>query len=97
MGRFALVTEEKKRQFHAKFLPDGLKWEEHNEPDDLIQNELGFAAGTYPIYTSYFFQAGLRIPIDPLLVDFLHKTYLHIGHVAPNAIRIILGIAEINR
>ena len=97
MGRFALVTEEKKRQFHAKFLPDGLKWEEYCGSDDLIQGKLEFVAGTYPIYTSYFFQAGLRIPFNPLLVDFLHRTHLHIGHVAPNAVRIILGIAEINR
>ena len=74
MGRYALVTEERIRQFQAKFLPDGLKWEEHVGPDDLIQDKLEIAAGTYPVYASYFFQAGLKIPFDPLLVDFLHRT-----------------------
>ena len=83
MGRFALVTEEKKRQFQTKFLPDGLKWEEYSGSDDPIQDRLELAAGTYPIYTSYFFQAGFRVPFDPLLVDFLHRTNLHIGHLAP--------------
>ena len=34
MGRFALVTEEKKRQFQTKFLSDGLQWEEHSGSDD---------------------------------------------------------------
>ena len=97
MGRFALVTEEKKRQFQTKFLPDGLQWEEHSGSDDPIQDRLELAAGTYPIYTSYFFQAGLRVPFDPLLVDFLHRTSLHIGHLSPNAVRIILSVAEINR
>jgi len=97
MGRYALVTEERKRQFQTKFLPDGLEWEEYSGSDDPIQGRLELAAGTYPIYTSYFWQAGLRIPFDPLLVDFLHRTNLHIGHLAPNAVRVILSIAEINR
>ena len=74
-----------------------MRWEEYSGSDDLIQGKLGLVAGTYPIYTSYFFQARLRIPFDPLLVDFLHRTHLHIGHLAPNAVRIILSIAKINR
>ena len=49
MGHFALITEEKKRQFHTKFLPDGLEWDEYSGSDDLIQGKLGLAAGTYPI------------------------------------------------
>ena len=59
------MTKKKKRQFQAKFLPDGLKWEEHGGPDDLIQEKLKIATETYPIYTSYFFQVGLRIPFNP--------------------------------
>lgn len=34
---------------------------------------------------------------EPLLVDFLHRTKLHLSQLAPNLFRIILGVAEINR
>ena len=54
MGRYALLTEERKRRFQTKFLPDGLEWEEYSGSDDPIQGQLELAAGTYPIYTSYF-------------------------------------------
>lgn len=41
-------------------------------------------------------QAGLKIPFDPLLMDFLRKTKLYFGQITPNTLRIILGIAELN-
>ena len=94
MGRYALGSEEKMREFQTKFLPEGLKWEEYDGTDDPIQDRNDIAVGTYPIYTSYFLQAGLRIPFDPLLVDFLHRTRLQIGQVAPNAVIIILGVDQ---
>lgn len=64
---------------------------------DIISKNIDATAGTYLIYTSYFLQAGLRIPLYPLLVDFLHRTRLHISQLAPNSVRTILGITEINR
>lgn len=63
----------------------------------FISESINFVVGTYPIYTSYFLQAGLKIPFDPLLADFLRKTKHHISQLAPKSVRTILGITEINR
>lgn len=79
------------------FLPKDLEREEYSGTSNLISENVDIAAGTYPIYTSYFLQAELRILFDPLLIDFLQRTRLHIAHWAPNSIRTILGITEINR
>lgn len=97
MGRYALVTEEMKKKFQKDFLFEGLEWEEYGGTGDLISNNVDIAADTYPIYTSYFLQAGLSIPFDPLLVDFLYITKLHIGQLAHNSVKTIIGIVEINR
>lgn len=86
-----------RKRFQKDFLPRGLEWEEYSGTGDLISEDVNIAAGTYPIYTSYFLQVGLKILFDPLLVDFLHWTRLHIGQLALNSIRTIMGIAKINR
>lgn len=39
---------------------------------NLYNDPILIKEGTYPIYYSFFFQAGLIIPFDPLFVDFLH-------------------------
>lgn len=41
--------------------------------------------------------AGLTFLFDPLLVDFLRENQLHICQLTPNAVRVVLGIAEFNR
>lgn len=97
MGRYALISDEKKKKFQKKFLPAYLEWKERPDPDDAIVPFVDFNEGTYPIYTSYFLQVGLRISFDPLLVNFLHRTRLHLSQLAPNYVRIILSVAEMNR
>lgn len=97
MGCYALVSDKRKKRFHKKILPADLEWEEHADPDDAIASLLDFDEGTYPIYTSYFLQTGLRILFHPLLVDFLHRTRLHLSQLAPNSVRIILVVTEINK
>lgn len=69
-----LGTEERMMQFQRDFLSKGLEWEEYDGTGDLISENVNVADGMYPIYTSYFLQAGLRILFDPLLVNFLHIT-----------------------
>lgn len=64
---------------------------------DIISENVDLTARTYSIYTFYFLQAELRTPFDPLLVDFLYKTRLHISQLTPNLVRTILEIVEINR
>lgn len=97
MGRYTLVSDERKRRFRKYFLPKSLELEEYNNFVDFIAKSIDFATGTYPIYISYFLQEGLKIMFNPLLVDFLHRTKLQIIQVAPNLVRTILGIAKINR
>lgn len=84
MGYYALVNEEREKRFQKDFFSEGLKLEEHGGSGDLISESVGIATRTYPIYASYFLQAGLKIPFDPHLVDFFHRTKLHIGQLAPN-------------
>ena len=51
----------------------------------------------YPIHTSFFKEAGLQLPLWPLLVDFLRCTKLVLTQLSPNVIRIIGGIEVLNR
>lgn len=50
-----------------------------------------------PINTSFFFGAGLSLPLDPLVVEFLTETRFHIYQLTPNIIRILLGASKLNR
>lgn len=93
MGCYQLATEERKKEFHRRFLPKEFKLEELEGDGDVIAERLAFNAGMYPIYTSYFLQARLRVPFDPLLVHSLQRIHLHLSQVAPNTVRIILGLA----
>lgn len=52
---------------------------------------------TYPIFCSFFFQVGLTIPFDPLLVDFFYCTNFHLGQLTPTVVRVVLGVAKLNR
>lgn len=52
--------------------------------------------GTYPIFVLFFRQAWLKIPFDPLLIEFQRASRLHLGRLNQNTVRIVLGIAELN-
>lgn len=97
MGRFALKSDVRGKEFHDKYIiSEGIEWREcenNKEPFD----DMAIPVRTYSIYTSFFIQAGLKITFDPLLAIFLYKTRLHVDQLSPNTIRIILGIAKLNR
>lgn len=97
MGRYALKSDVRGKKFSYKYLPKDLPWEECEEGHDQFNDGISIKANTSLIYTSYFMQVGLCILFDHLLVDFLKRTRLHIAQLTPNPVRIILGIAEINR
>ena len=97
MGRYELQSKERKKEFQTNFLPKELKWEEYSGAIEIIIEKIDIDLGTYPIFTSYFMQVGLKIPFDPLLVDFLRRTRLQIGQLAPDTVRTILVVVEINR
>lgn len=68
---------------------------ENSEKPEIAPFEI--KEGTYPIYCSFFFQAGLTILFDPLLVDYLRRTRFQLGQLTLIVIRVILGVAELNR
>lgn len=78
MGKYALKSDVRGKEFSEKYLPKDLKWSDNEDGKDPYNNNVAFAAGTYLIYNSFFKQVRLKIPFDPLLVDFFRKTKLPI-------------------
>lgn len=75
-----LKTDAKRLKFEDQFIPDGVAWRECNKkenPFEITPDRL-LLEGEYPIYTSFFKATGLRLPFDPLLVDFRRETRFHI-------------------
>lgn len=94
MGKYALKSDVRGREFSRKYLLfEGLKWDECKEGKNPYEDDVLIPARTYPIFISFFMQAGLKISFDPLLVDFLRKTSFYLSQITPNTFRIILGIA----
>src|SRR3984885_10820485 len=94
MKRRILVTTEEREEFGANYIPVGLTWRICEDGEDPFES---LEIGDTPIYASFFVEAGLRIPLAPLLIEFLRFTNLHLCQLAPNTLRIILGVVEINR
>ena len=98
-GKWTLKTQAKRLAFEDRYIPNGfvLRESNHNE-DPFMGNYIDdFPKGEYPIYTSFFLGAGLTLPLNPLLVEFLRETRLHICQLTPNTIRIILGTVKLNK
>lgn len=80
MGKFALKSSARLAEFEREFIPDDTPWPECDEGEnpfeDLVKTE-----GTYPIYISLFRVARVKLPFDPMLVDFLRYTRFHIGQL----------------
>ena len=55
-----------------------------------------FQKGNTPFILHFFFGVDLTLCFDPLLVEFFRDTRFHIWQLTQNAIRIILGTAELN-
>lgn len=95
MGQFALRTSERIQEFGQLYIPKGLTWHENNPRESPYDGPI--RSGTYPIRISFFTQVGLRLPLDTLIVQFPKAIRLHLGQVTLNVIRIILGVAKLNR
>lgn len=96
IGKYAITNEWCLADFKKKIL-EYLKWEITPPNSDPFHDPLKIYEGTYPIYCSFFFQVGLTIPFDPLLVDFLRCTRFHLGQLTPTVVRVVLGVTELNR
>ena len=79
MGIYALKSDVRGKEFENKYiLSEGIEWRECESGEELF-DDVTIPVGTYPIYSSYFMQAGLKIPFDRLHADFLYKTKLHVN------------------
>ena len=95
MGKFSLDTNEKRVEFERKYIPDGTPWRVVNRGEDPFSPFI--QPGACPSYVSFFMEAELRFPYHLFQVQFLRLTRLHITQLATNTVRIILGVAELNR
>ena len=78
MGKYALKSKARRLEFEDEFIPDNTIWRECNEGEDPLE-DLVITKGTYPIYISFFRATGLKLPFNPLLMDFFRHTRFHIG------------------
>lgn len=95
-GKYALVFSTRIDEFQEEFIPDGLIWRKCSEDENPFE-EIVIIEGTYLVYISFFRAARLKLPFDSLLVDLLRQTRFHIGKLTPDTVRIVLGVAELNR
>lgn len=78
MGKYTLRTVAKRLEFEDQFIPDNTVWKECNTNKDPFDS-MFLLEGQYPIYTSFFETAGLKLSFDPLLLDFLRNIRFRIG------------------
>lgn len=97
MGKFVLKTDALIREFVQKHIPNELVWNQCAEGETLMKmNSLSRVGLTQSSPLSLIIQAGLRIPFDPLLVEFFKNTRLHLSQITLNTLRIVLGVAKLN-
>ena len=89
-------TDKRSHESGREFILDGMDWGECDPNENPFEN-VRINKGTYPLFISFFRQAGLRLPLYAFLVTFLRDTRFHLGQLTPNIVRIVLGVAEPNR
>ena len=95
MGKFSLNTDEKRNEFEGKYIRKDTPWKVVNKGEDPFSPFI--KPNTCLLYVSFFMEAGLRLSYHPFLIQFLRLTRLRITQLATNILRIILGVAELNR
>lgn len=79
MGINDLVTNVQKAEFSTMYIPKGISWKVVGVDENLFVEEYKLGPKDYPIHTSLFKEVGIRLPLWPLLVDFLRCTHLTLG------------------
>lgn len=95
MGKYDL-TEASRLAFEDMYIPNEVVWRDYGDNEDPFRGSPtgSMPENQYPIFISFFRVAGLRLPLHPLLVDFLREIRFHLCQLTPNVIRIILGVAS---
>ena len=94
MSRFLISTDAALADFAQRFIPANCTVRLPTEKEDPTINPKD---GEIGIYTVFFEQAGLRLPLDPLLCDFLRYCNMSLSQLSPNGIRLVLGCSALNR
>lgn len=76
-------------EFTTKYIPKGLSWRTLKPNENPFIEEWKLGPNDYPIHTSLFNEAGLRLPLWPVMVDFIRYTHTTLGQLKPNVVRII--------
>lgn len=97
MGRNELKHDTQKVEFTSKYIPKGYTWRVMAEGENHFKEEYKLGPIEYHVHTLFFREVGLKLPLWPLLVDFLIFTHLMLGQLNPNVIRIIGDIVALNK
>lgn len=79
MGRYALIFDAKKAEFTIRYIPKGINWRLIEEDVNPFSEQYKLGPNEYPVHISFFKEGGLRLPLWPLLVDFIRCTNLTLG------------------
>lgn len=72
MGKNNLIIDTQIAEFTKKYIPKVLGWEPVKADQDPFEGEYKLSPKDYSIHTSFFREAGIWLPLWPLLVDFVH-------------------------
>ena len=94
MSRFLISSDSALADFAQRYIPANctVRLPEGDEDPTINPRD-----GEIGIYTVFFEQAGLRLPLDPLLCDVLRYCSMSLCQLSPNGIRLVLGCSALNR
>ncbi|KAM7520517.1 hypothetical protein LguiB_019479 [Lonicera macranthoides] len=94
LRRYLVKGDEELAAFSQRFIPDGcmVRLPKVNEEPTIDPRDREI--GIYPVL---FKQAGLKLPLDPLLCDVLRRCNMALCQLSPNGVRVVLSCAALNR
>ena len=92
-----LATPSDVQAFCEEFLPPslGFKWRIAAPGEDVPLKEP--SPVSFGAYAGQFKEWGLKLPVDPILVELMAETNVPLCCLAPNVIRTVAGIRKLNR
>jgi hypothetical protein len=96
MGRLDIGLFRERVEFGSEHLPParGFKWRFAREEE--VDNEEPSTSG-FMVSAGHFTDAGLSLPLDPLILEFMHRTGIPFLRIGLNIIRIITATSAINK
>jgi hypothetical protein len=97
MSKLTLSTPKDVVVFGEEFLPpaSGFKWRLAGPEEESPLKAP--TATNFGAFAGQFRDAGLRLPVDPILVELMARTNVPFSWLAPNVIRTVAGVKSLNK